>query len=256
MKFLICFFILLFIHTPSFAASNTWAVYAKGDSKNKLRPGMNPCKVKYTVSNVRFGKTKKKVRQGLIAPVATGYSLSEANTVKRRFSKSSGDQPDGIFKIRSCKKSKNRRIKAGNNQRICRNLERSEKYHLNWISCCDVANNKSRWVNRANRQENIWNGSCRSYGLGSKPSNKLKFSSSGNSFSFSIGNNKSKKRSNNVSNNNSSNKRVCRTLRSGDPHYSQWASCCDAGKNKSHWKNKKTGKVSTWGKSCSQWGVR
>lgn len=251
MKFLLCLFILLFINTPSIAANNTWAVYAKGDSKNKLRRGMNPCKVKYTVSNVRFGKTKKKVRQGLIAPVATGYTLSEANAVKRRFSRTSGDQPDGIFKTRSCKRSKSKRAKTGNNQRICRNLERNEKYYSNWISCCDVGNNKSRWVNRANRQDNVWNGSCRSYGMGggvaSKPSNKFSISGSKNSFSFSLGKNKSKKRSNNT--------RVCRTLRAGDPHFSQWASCCDAGNGKSHWKNKKSGQVSTWGKSCAQWGV-
>jgi len=248
MKLVLCFLIFLFIHTPSFAANNTWAVYAKGDSKNKLRPGMNPCKVKYTVSNIRFGKTKKKVRQGLIAPVATGYTLSEANAVKRRFSKTSGDQPDGIFKTRSCKRSKSKRYNASNNQRICRNLYRNEKYHANWISCCDIGNNQSRWVNRANRQDNVWKGSCQHWGLGTKKPSKL-FSISGSkkSFSFNINNNKTKKHS--------KNSRVCRTLRPGDPHYSQWASCCDAGSGKSHWKNKKNGKVSTWGKSCKQWGV-
>ena len=50
-------------------------------------------------------------------------------------------------------------------QRVCRNLRTNDSYFRSWRSCCDLGNNKSRWVNKKTHKAVDWKGSCSKWGI-------------------------------------------------------------------------------------------
>jgi len=50
--------------------------------------------------------------------------------------------------------------------------------------------------------------------------------------------------------------KVCRSLRSGEPHYSGWSHCCDLDDGRSAWTSRKTGQTSHYGATCSYYGIK
>ncbi len=78
-----------------------WGVYASGVG-GKLKRGMNPCWVTYTVAAMSNPRIRANVKYGTMGIVGRRLTWAEANARKRRFSRYFGDAPDGIYKLRSC----------------------------------------------------------------------------------------------------------------------------------------------------------
>lgn len=203
-----------------------WSVYASGVGK-RLKPGMDPCWITYTVAFPDTPKIKINVKSGLMGAIASGLTWREASAIKRRHGRYFDDQPDGIYKLTSCDASKNRRRDHG---KVCRNLYPGEKYYSSWVSCCDLKNGKSRWKNRSTGRSSDWSGSCKYWGVNKRTRvNPIPPRPVG---------------------------RTCRNLVSGDKYYGGWISCCDLKNGKSRWKQRGTNKSSDWNGSCKSWGIK
>ena len=78
-----------------------WGVYASGVGE-RLRPGMNPCWITYTVGLVDDPRIQNNVASGNMGVIMLGINWYQATEAQRRFSRYFNDQPDGIFKLTPC----------------------------------------------------------------------------------------------------------------------------------------------------------
>ena len=104
LKILVVACIVTAILGPAFADDPddpVWGVYASGVGE-KLRPGMDPCWITYTVGLLDNSKIQANVANGTMGAILIGVSWYEATAAQRRFSRYFDDQPDGTFKLTPC----------------------------------------------------------------------------------------------------------------------------------------------------------
>ncbi len=78
-----------------------WGVYASGVGE-KLKPGMDPCWVTYTVALTDNPKIIENVKYGLMGVIISGVNWFQASATQRLHSRYFDDQADGIFKLSPC----------------------------------------------------------------------------------------------------------------------------------------------------------
>lgn len=137
------------------SAQNAYRPYAfikTSIDRRKLIKSMNmliPLHQQYRHAlNTKNKKQKKKIRRAIFKHYA------KINHIKNKWRKKVG-KIGGVNK---------RKLNNGPLS-VCRNLLPHEKYYSQWESCCDIANNKSRWLNRASNKVQNWTGSCRKWGI-------------------------------------------------------------------------------------------
>lgn len=96
--FIFCFNNLIFSNSPY---EKIWGVYASGVGE-RLRPGMDPCWVTYTVGLVSDTKIQSNVEKGLMGALLTNVNWFEASAAQRSYSRYFDDKPDGIYKLTPC----------------------------------------------------------------------------------------------------------------------------------------------------------
>lgn len=103
LKFLVLTFIIgvfssCFAQSP---ADPVWGVYASGVGE-RLKPGMDPCWVTYTVGLTSDPKIQINVAQGSMGALLINVNWYEASAAKRSYSRYFDDKPDGIYKLTPC----------------------------------------------------------------------------------------------------------------------------------------------------------
>lgn len=78
-----------------------WGLYTSGVGE-RLKPGMDPCWITYTVGLISDPKIQINVRDGLMGVILNGVNWYEATEGQRRFSRYFDDRPDGIYKLTPC----------------------------------------------------------------------------------------------------------------------------------------------------------
>ena len=96
----LCFSDCLIAQPPS-PYDPVWGVYASGVGQ-RLRPGMDPCWITYTVGLIADPRIQNNVAQGNMGVIMSGINWFQATEAQRRFSRYFEDQPDGIFKLTPC----------------------------------------------------------------------------------------------------------------------------------------------------------
>jgi hypothetical protein len=81
-----------------------WGLYASGVGE-RLRPGMDPCWITYTVGLVSDPQIQINLVNGLMGVILTGISWYDATAAQRLYSRYFEDRPDGIYKLTPCEVS-------------------------------------------------------------------------------------------------------------------------------------------------------
>lgn len=78
-----------------------WGVYASGVGE-KLKPGMDPCQVTYTIASMSDPNIVANLAYGTSGDVGSSLTWSEASALRRSFGRYFEDRPDGIYKLTPC----------------------------------------------------------------------------------------------------------------------------------------------------------
>ena len=78
-----------------------WGLYASGVGE-KLKPGMDPCWITYTVALSSNPRIQANLSYGTMGALATNVTWFEASAMLRRFGRYFDDQPDGTYKLSPC----------------------------------------------------------------------------------------------------------------------------------------------------------
>jgi hypothetical protein len=78
-----------------------WGVYASGVGE-RLRVGMDPCWITYTVGLMADQRILINLQNGSMGTIVQGINWYQATEAQRRFSRYFEDQPDGIYKLTPC----------------------------------------------------------------------------------------------------------------------------------------------------------
>ncbi|MCK5103732.1 MAG: hypothetical protein KAI99_12420 [Cyclobacteriaceae bacterium] len=103
-KFLVLTYIIVGVSNLSFAQNPTdlvWGLYASGVGE-RLKPGMDPCWVTYTVGLTSDPKIQINVAQGSMGALLTNVNWYEATAAQRSYSRYFDDEPDGTYKLTPC----------------------------------------------------------------------------------------------------------------------------------------------------------
>lgn len=101
--FLPCVFLLgcslsLISQNPN---DSVWGVYASGVGE-RLKVGMDPCWITYTVGLMSNEKIQRNVESGLMGTLQQNLNWYEATNLQRLYSRYFEDQPDGTYKLEPC----------------------------------------------------------------------------------------------------------------------------------------------------------
>lgn len=78
-----------------------WGLYASGVGE-RLKSGMDPCWITYTVGLTSNPKIQINVEKGLMGALLVYVNRFEASAAKRIYSRYFDDKPDGIYKLTPC----------------------------------------------------------------------------------------------------------------------------------------------------------
>lgn len=83
-------------------AAPIWGCYASGVGE-RLRPGMDPCWITYTVALMADPIVQINLQNGLMGAVLSNATWYQATAAQRLYGQYFEDQPDGIYKLRPCR---------------------------------------------------------------------------------------------------------------------------------------------------------